>query len=253
MNFTTDGDVHAGSLRKDAAANLAPNTYAHYEDRIKNNPEFKEIKDIVYASRPDFDLKPEAEKKLVLKELINHPKFRAEFAKARNEEGAIPNRATAFRMMDPYEQKFLTLAFREVDADVRKNPFHIHGESSIVGDKEGNLTWMKHYPDSEAKVMIRRGDRYHLHTHPPLMEPLTSSASGADHIAASAMYRFRDNHMSAYVTNGKDVLHIQPDSTELVRLIPDPFINQIFGPFPVAFKLPDPQWPPHPFDNHEAP
>ena len=70
---------------------------------------------------------------------------------------------------------------------------------------------------------------------------------------AAHMYRLHDNKMGAYVTNGKDVLHIQPDSLELVKLIPDPKVERKLGKFPEAFKLPTPQRPPYPFPNHEAP
>ena len=59
--------------------------------------------------------------------------------------------------------------------------------------------------------------------------------------------------MMAYVTNGKDVMHIPPDSTKLVKLLPDPKWEKRYGKFPVAFELPAPQKPSYPFSNHEAP
>jgi hypothetical protein len=48
-------------------------------------------------------------------------------------------------------------------------------------------------------------------------------------------------------------MHIRPDSTELVRLLPNPNPEAELGEFPVAFTLPEPQQPPRPFSNHEAP
>jgi hypothetical protein len=59
--------------------------------------------------------------------------------------------------------------------------------------------------------------------------------------------------MKEYVTNGKDVLHIPPTNMGLVRLHPDPKMEETLGKFPVAFTVPKPQEPPYPFANHEAP
>ena len=250
VNFQTNGDIFEGSLRKNAALNTGTGGYAHYESLIRRDPEFREI---IYSRHPDIDLQSEERKIQALENLVNHPRFRAEFAKARNEAGAIPNSATASRTMRPDEQKFLTLAFRRIEKDIQKHPFHIHGEISITGNKDGEPIWMKHFPGCAAKAWITPGDKYNLHSHPPLMEPLTSSASESDHQAAAIMYRYKNNQMGAYVMNGKDVLHIQPDSTELVKLVPDPKEEARLGKFPVAFELPDPRQPPHPFSNHESP
>jgi hypothetical protein len=177
----------------------------------------------------------------------------AGLAQSRNEVSRLPNGPTAARKMAPDEQRFLTDAFRRIQEDIREKPFHIHGETGVVGNKEGGITYFGYNPGGTVSTPTRKGDRYHLHTHPPFMEPLTSSASGTDHKEAAMMYTIFDNKTTAYVTNGRDVLHIQPNSTELVKLIPDPEVERNLGKFPVAFTLPKAQEPPYPFANHEAP
>jgi hypothetical protein len=174
-------------------------------------------------------------------------------AQARNEIGALPNGATGTRMMREDEQKFLTEAFQGLRDGFKDKPFHIHGETALVGGKDGKIVESNYSPEGNSYADIEKGDRYHLHTHPPFLEPFTSSASGADHYAAALMYTALDNKMDAYVTNGKDVLHIPPSSTELTRLIPDPAVEERLGKFPVAYELPVPQKRPYPFSNHEAP
>lgn len=72
-------------------------------------------------------------------------------------------------------------------------------------------------------------------------------------MAAANLYLLHNNKMESYVTNGKDVLRISPTSLELTKLIPDPIWEERLGKFPVAYQVPDPQQPPYPFSNHEAP
>jgi hypothetical protein len=224
-----------------------PSTY--FASLIRRDPEFKEM---VYTKHPYVDGYDDSQKTEVIKEMINHPRFRAEMAKARNEAGAIPSRPTASRTMRPEEQHFLTLAFRRLQESFQRNPFHIHGETAIVGEWDGRPRWMKYFPTSEAQLNIGPGDKFNLHTHPPFIEPFTSSASEADHRAAALVYWHENMGMDTFVTNGKDVMHIPPDSTELIKLVPDPEVEKQLGNFPVAFKL-DPQQPPRPFSNPESP
>jgi hypothetical protein len=249
-DFTTDGDVHAGSLKKTAAMTTGTGNFPYFEPMVRRDSEFAEI---AFSRNPDFEGSSQEEKDRVWGELTSHPRFQAEFAKARNEEGAIPNGATRSRTMLPGEQKFLTAAFQQMKAHIDEHPFHMHGEMSIVGNREGEITWGRTYLEQAAAVIIMANDKYNLHSHPPFGGPLSSSASEQDHLGASILYRHMNTQTQCFVTNGRDVLHIQPDSTELVKLIPDPEEEKKWGEFPVAFRLPKPLPPPHPFSNHEAP
>jgi hypothetical protein len=185
--------------------------------------------------------------------LQSHPRFLAGMAKLRNEENAIPNYPTSTRLMDPQEQRFLTRAMQRIREEAEKKPFHIHGESGVVGNAHGDITWFGHVFANSIEVPLQSGDKYTIHSHPPFAEPFTSSASEADHQHAAASY-LRDNlGINEYVTNGRDVLHIQPDSLELVKLVPVPIVEKSAGKFPEAFRIPEPRKPPYPFSNHEAP
>jgi hypothetical protein len=181
----------------------------------------------------------------------SHPKFTADLASAFNQWTTIPNHATSIRKMEPFEQLFLTNAMRRIREDVANRPFHIHGESGVLGDENGNVTWFGHSPEGKIGIPVMPDYKFVLHSHPPFMEPATSSASELDHEAAADSYlKFK---AMEYVTNGKDVLHIRPDSLELVRLHPDPSREWLLGKFSEAFQVPDPQRPPRPVSKHEAP
>jgi hypothetical protein len=140
-----------------------------------------------------------------------------------------------------------------VSKDVQNREFHIHGESAIVGNEKGELTHFHHEPKGSVEIPLRPSDKYNLHTHPPFGGAATSTASWADHIIAAKAYFVDNNEILTYVTNGKDVLHIQPDSTELVKLNPNPDMVEKHGEFPVGFTVPKPAPRPYPFTNHEAP
>jgi hypothetical protein len=224
--------------------------YAAFERKISRDPEAMEI---LKSRHPDYERYTSAEKVEVIGELVDHPRLRAELAQARNEVGSVPNGATGTRTMRPDEQKFLTEAFRRLHASFQDKPFRIHGETAVVGNSRGEITQFNYTPAAHASANTLKGSRYDLHTHPPFMEPFTSSASGVDHIVAAELYLAHENKTDTYVTNGKDVLHIPPHSTELIKLIPDPEVEKELGKFPVAFRVPDPQLPPNPFSNHEAP
>jgi hypothetical protein len=140
-----------------------------------------------------------------------------------------------------------------IQEDVEKKPFHIHGESGAVGNKNGEIVFFNHNSKGTVDLTIREGDQYALHSHPPFSEPFTSSASETDHKGAAKSYLAFHNNLNEYVTNGKDVLHIPPASLKLVKLKPDPKVEETLGKFPEAFRVPDPQRPPYPFANHEAP
>jgi hypothetical protein len=183
----------------------------------------------------------------------SHPRLTAEIAKKRNRLYGIPNYPTSSRMMKPAEQRFLSNAMRLMQEDIAKKPFHMHGESGAVGGRNGNITQYKFEPRDAVSLGTRKGDKYAIHSHPPFGTPFDFSASEADHRVAAETYPEYGNQMNEYLTNGKDVLHIQPDSLELVQLHPDPKSEKKLGKFPVAFTLPDPQHPPRPFANHEAP
>ena len=243
--------IKDGAEKKFASLGHNTENYNEFKEQLHTDPEYREA---IQDRHPDFITYRTNQKEKAFEKLsAAHPRLRAEMANARNEVNSIPNGATATRMMNKGEQAFLTNAFNQIQEALRKerSEFHIHGETAIIGNKKGEITHFEYTPAGESHAKIEKGSKYHLHTHPPLMEPFTSSASGMDHqIAAKLYYRHK---MTTFVTNGKDVLHIQPHSTELVRLTPDPKHEAIMGKFPEAFKLPDPQRPPRPFSNHEAP
>ena len=182
-----------------------------------------------------------------------HPALRAEIAAKRNALYKIPSYATSTRLMKPMEQKFLSAAMRSIREDVAEKPFHRHGESGVTGNRNGEVVKFTHNPHGSVQLTTDGGDKYLLHNHRPFGEPFTSSASEADHKKAARSYRIPNTKTKSYVTNGKDILHIQPDSMELVKLLPDPKVEEALGKFHEAFRLPAPQQPPHPFSNHEAP
>ncbi|HLP41023.1 MAG TPA: hypothetical protein VK465_05915 [Fibrobacteria bacterium] len=232
---------------------------------VKNPYRFKDIEPIVMKDHPDlaeivrehspnYDRDPSHMKSKAMNEALKcHPKYLAIRLQHLNATHRQPTVATATRTMTPGEQTFLTDAFQRIHEDVQKKPFHIHGESAVIGNKKGEITDFHHEAKAHVGMPIEKGDKYYLHTHPPLWEPATSSASLSDHKNAAFHY-FEDNRkILSFVTNGKDVLHIQPASMELVKLIPDSKMEETLGKFPIAFKLPDPQQPPYPFSNHEAP
>ena len=252
VNFHAEEGVREGSLKKTQALENRTDTYEHFAAIVEGDREFMEI---IESRHPNYARYPSDRKFAAMKAVEGHPRFIAEVVKLRNEIHSIPSAATSTRMMKPDEQRFLTHAFRELKAEFQKKrrQHRIHGETALVEDKKGWITEFNYSAKSDSSVSIYRGDKYHLHTHPPLHEPLTSSASEGDHRIAAEHYRMKNNEMMTYVTNGKDVLHIPPDSTELVKLLPDPAVEKQMGKFPVAYTLPDPKIPLHPFSNHEAP
>jgi hypothetical protein len=178
-----------------------------------------------------------------------HPKLMAEIAKKRNDLYSVPNYPTSRRDMKPKQQRFLTEAMYRFQEDVLRNSFHMHGELGAVGDKHGKLVYFTHSPKDSVTFAIEPGDKYVIHSHPPLGKPFDFSASEQDHLVASQTYLDFNNKTKEYLTNGRDVIRILPGSMELIRLHPDPEL----GKFPVAFTLPVPRQPPYPLQNHEAP
>jgi hypothetical protein len=218
---------------------------------IERSPEYC---DAILTAHPRFrDYSDEQKRKAVKALLYSHPQLLAETAKWRNEMHGVPNSATSSREMKLFEQKFLAKAMQRILEDVEKRPFHIHGESGVLGNWYGGLTWFGHNPEGSIEIPMRPDDKYALHNHRPFMDPFMSSASETDHRVSTYSYLAFDNRMSEYVTDGKEVLHIQPDSLELVKMIPEPGLEERMGKFPEAFRLPEPQNPPRPFANHEAP
>lgn len=216
-----------------------------------SNPEYL---DVIQAYHPGIaNYSPEKKKHHVAEMLKNHPRFLSELAQSRNEGLGIPNGPTATRKMKPDEQAFLTRAFRYLRDEFRAQPFRIHGETAVIGNGKGEIVRAVYAPEGSVTAKVTPGDKYHLHTHPPFGEPFASSASAQDHRLAAFIYTLNDGKMGSYVSNGKDVLHIQPDSMELVKLTPDPKMEKKLGEFPVAFELPAPKQPPRPFSNHESP
>jgi hypothetical protein len=209
---------------------------------------------LIHSMHPKFRYYgPEQKIKAYQNLAATHPGLLAKHAKMRNKWHGIPNYPTSSRLMEAVEQKFLSNAMRLIQEDVEKKPFHRHGESGAVGDANGAIEFFTHNPRGAVDLYIEDGNKYAMHSHPPYGEPFASSASGPDHRGAAATYLGLKSKMKEYVTNGKDVLHIPPDSLELVQLHPDPEVEEAIGKFPVAFTLPKPQQPPYPFANHEAP
>jgi hypothetical protein len=250
VHFGGKGRTLEGSLKKSLALKQGADDFAHLGPLAERDAEYM---DIILSRHPGYGSYTPAQKDRALAVLFRHPRFLAEMARIRNEVNAIPSRATAVRTMDPGEQKFLTQAFGRLREEFAKHPFRIHGETAIVGNKQGAINQLNYSPVAQADAIIYKGDKYHLHTHPPFGEPCSSSASEQDHRMAAEAYGYENTKLGTYVTSGKDVLHIPPDSTELVKLVPDAKLEKALGKFPVAFTLPDPQQPPRPFSNHEAP
>jgi hypothetical protein len=218
---------------------------------MQNDPSYREC---LESAHPKHERYNTEQKIKAYNDLISsHPRLRALTAKARNELYTVPNYPTSSRFMEPYEQKFLSEAMQLIQDDVAKRPFHMHGESGAIGNKNGEISEFKHNPKRNIIISAEKGDKYILHSHPPFAEPFTSSASESDHMHAARRYLKHGNKAKEYVTNGKDVMHIHPASFRLVKLRPDPEVEEAIGKFPVAFTLPKPQDPPFPFANHEAP
>ncbi|HLP42092.1 MAG TPA: hypothetical protein VK465_11335 [Fibrobacteria bacterium] len=241
--------IIAGAVEKTKALRMNAVNLVEIEKELGRNPEYL---DIVKERHPNYDRYSDTAKAKALGMLMDHPEYRAASAKMRNEKLSVPNGPTATRYMTKDEQKFFTNAFQKLNEEIKEKPFRIHGETAITGDKKGNVTQFNYNPGGVSDAKPGKGDKFHLHTHPPFMEPFTTSASEPDHIVAATLYR-NYNKTTAYVTNGTDVLHIQPHSLELVKLIPDPKAEKRLGKFPEAFRIPDPQRPAYPFTNHEAP
>jgi hypothetical protein len=210
--------------------------------------------DLIKSVHPKFGSYSHEQKMKAFYNLVrSHPGLLAGLAKRRTQTYGVPNYPTSSRLMEPDEQQFLTRSMKLIQEDVERKPFHIHGESGAVGDKNGEIQEFTHNPKGSVTLTIQEGNRYAMHSHPPYMGPFTSSASDADHKVAAMLYSAFDNKMSSYVTNGKDVLQIPSDSLQLIKLHPDPEAEKTLGKFPEAFRVPDPQTPPRPFANHEAP
>jgi hypothetical protein len=249
MEQLNERRIQEGAKRKaEALANVSDST--GYKPDARSASEYMEV---VRAYHPGFDTYSPEMKSMAKQMLQSNPRLLAEVAQSRNQVSRLPNGPTASRTMRPDEQVFLTRAFRELRKEFEKYPFHIHGEAAVVGNSRGEVNQTNYSPVPESYVDISKGDKYHLHTHPPFQEPFTSSASALDHRTAAEVYTLHGNKMGTYVTNGKDVLHIQADSTELVKLVPDAEVEKKLGKFPEAYRLPVPQPPLYPFANHEAP
>jgi hypothetical protein len=218
------------------------------EKRNERSPEYLDFLKSVHPKYYDYTLRQQENAFIGMAQ--THPKILAEEGNKLNEWYALPSHATSSRMMEPKEQKCLTKAMLRIREDAEQNPLHIHGEWGVIGTKKGKIRWFGHNPGHSITIKPQKGDRYVLHSHPPFNEPFASSASVGDHRGAA--YSYENYKAKEYFTNGKDVLHIHPTSMELIKLIPDPEVEEELGKFPEAFRLPDPQ-PPYPFSNHEAP
>jgi hypothetical protein len=239
-----------GSKLKEAYLEKNPYRFKDFEPSVTCHPDLMEI---IKERYPNYDEADEyLRDKAMDKALKGHPKYLAEQLYHLNAINNAPTAATATRTMTEVEHKFLAGALHMVSEDVHDREFHIHGESSVIGNEKGELTHFHHEPRGGVKLILKEGDKYNLHTHPPFEEPATSAASVTDHKTAAFLYSHRNGHLS-YVTNGKDVLHIQPDSMELVKLKPNPEMVKRYGEFPVGFMVPKPAQPPYPFFHHEAP
>ena len=247
---------YAGSIRKELLLTNSkktsfPENYAHFEEWIKRDGEYMEI---ILSQHPDFEKYGPEEKDKVFTALRGNPRFQADFVMFRNLVAELPSGPTSTRTMYPDEQKFLTNAFRDLKEAMQKNPFHIHGETAISGDRDGQINYSEYIPRQPAKPRYLPEERYMLYSRPTFGRASVPDASLEDHITSAKKYNELDTlKMSTYLTNGKDVLHLEPHTAELVKLIPDPKAEQRLGKFPVAFQVPEPRQPSYPFSNHEAP
>jgi hypothetical protein len=254
-----DFRVHAGGRRlgaefKKVFLEAIVESYPIGDSLVREIQGSRHCMQLIHSVHPKFRYySPEQKIKAYEKLAFTHPGLLAKLAKMRNESHAIPNYPTSSRLMEADEQKFLTKAMQRIHEDVEKKPFHMHGESGAVGNQDGEIVFFGHNPCGSVGFPVNEGEKYALHNHPPFTEPFTSSASERDHRGAAETYSRFNNEMKEYLTNGKEVLHISPNSMELIKLHPDPSLEETLGKFPVAFALPKPQDPPYPFANHEAP
>jgi hypothetical protein len=248
----------AGGKRE--AAELKLNTLGKIENdpflggwlmrKIDRDPQYQ---DLLRSMHPRIASYTPAQKSKAYDDLANiHPRLIADTAGGRNRLYGLPNYPTSSRMMKPAEQEFLTQAMLVIKDEVEEHPFHIHGESGVVGNKNGDITDFMHNSSGSVNLASAPGDKYALHSHPPFGKPFDFSASEADHRISAESYLEYGNKMKEYLTNGRDVAHIRPDSMEMVKLVPDRRVEENIGNFPEAFRLPEPQQPPRPFPNHEA-
>jgi hypothetical protein len=254
VDFRMDGGKPVGALAKRIFLEERLQRYPlgpWLQTAIEGNPEHMQF---LESTHPSFHHYNPGQKWKAFDALaISHPKLLAGQVMRRNALFGIPNSPTASRSMRPFEQRFLTRAMQAIKEDVESKPFHMYGETGVIGNPHGDLTWAAHSAAGAVVIPNRPGDKYVLHNHPPGEEPYTSSASEQDHIMATLSYALYDNRINEYITNGKDVMYLQPDNLELVKLVPDARVENVIGQFPEAFRLPDPEKPPRPFANHEAP
>jgi hypothetical protein len=176
---------------------------------------------LLESVHPKYDsYSPEQKTKAIDDLAHTHPKLLAEQANWRNRKYGVPNFPTANRLMKTDEQKFLSQAMRLIREDVEKHPFHIHGESGVVGDKHGQIREHDYNPAHNIKLTHRRGDKYVIHSHPPFLGLFSSSPSDQDHKVAALTYLEFNSRTKEYLTNGKDVLEIPSDSLQLIQLHP---------------------------------
>lgn len=115
-------------------------------EKITTNPEYKEI---LHSVHPKYDSYSMEQKVAACDNMaFSHPRLRAEMAAERNDYNTVPNYPTASRTMNPDEQKFLTDTFKWIHHDIQRKPFHMHGESAVIGNEKGEVIHLDHSPSA---------------------------------------------------------------------------------------------------------
>jgi hypothetical protein len=148
--------IMQGAIKKESALmNKFDDT--GYTVDYQADPEYM---DVIRAYHPKFDTYSEPYKSNeAFKILMKNPRYRAGMAQCRNEVSRIPNGPTSTRKMEPEEQKFLTRAFRRIQEDIREKPFHIHGESGVLGNWDAEITWFDHNPANNIAYPFHYDDK----------------------------------------------------------------------------------------------
>jgi hypothetical protein len=76
-------------------------------------------------------------------------------ARKRNKLYTIPSYPTSSRDMTPDEQIFLSKAMKRIKDDVDDKSFHMHGESGVIGNSQGEIVFFDHCPWGGIDLPIR--------------------------------------------------------------------------------------------------
>jgi hypothetical protein len=150
-DYQDGGDKRLGAELKLKAMKRIEAKYFLREWMISKIEDSRYYKESLESMHPKFRYYTKANKLKAYEAMTYaHPKLRVGTAWKRNAKYTVPNYPTSTRIMKPMEQKFLSAAMRRIQEDVAQKPFHRHGESSIVGSKNGEIVEFKHEPQGSV-------------------------------------------------------------------------------------------------------